>query len=184
MKRVFKFDPQSPPARYHDYSDNNIMALAKIEAREKAENNPSYLNLARKFGVMIKVYESEINFGSYHLIYHREGMSLQSFTKRKWYFRYLTAIAQVKVPRKAVELFTYNYLDVDEKEIRKKHLKDRLTAAKASITKIMLAMGNAKASWIQLFPIEDSEDWQKVVQKLKEKQIIVRDLESEIKKLS
>ena len=86
-----------------------------------------------------------------------EGLPWHTRNRFTWYFKYRTALLQVKYPHYHVEMYWGNE-DAEGKSLA--HiLKDRIAGKKRMITKITNNMELAKKHWDSLFPIEEDRLW-------------------------
>lgn len=84
--------------------------------------------------------------------------------KYDWYFKYRSALLQVKYPRYVVE-FHWGHKTANGKSA-KDLLTNRIRSKKAKITEYTNKLSKAESSWTFLFPIEDDLQYQKCVFKI------------------
>lgn len=144
----------------------------------------------RLYLVRVKVriwrYDGVNNFGNRTLLYENENFNVKDFVRRKWFFRYLQAKAQVETPKQLVVVESISYVSPDRDAVLLKVLKNRLAAAKASRTKISTTINRAveEVATVSLFPVsEDDPNHIKAIAHLKEKEILIKSLEAEINEL-
>ena len=97
--------------------------------------------------------------------YFRDDMTVQFYSRWRWYFEYRAALLKVEYPKSFVQLNqgNYEYILPDD-ELRLK-LENKIRAAKGKITEFNRRLTNLSNNWNELFPIEQHPDWTKIVQK-------------------
>lgn len=111
-----------------------------------------------------------------------EGLRLRQITDRWWFFRRVACKMQLEEPLKIFDFVITRSVSRENKEAYlAKKMRDKVTAAKATVTKIDNAITAAKQNWNSLFPIEDDDAYQKAQAKLFAKRRDLADLEREYK---
>lgn len=123
--------------------------------------------------VTIKVKQThQATIEDYLLILKWDNLPWAVRTKWNWYFRYRAALAQVHHPRCIVE-FSWGNQPAQGKQL-KQIRKERLSRAKAAVTKIKNQLAGAVREWNSLFPIEEDNAYKKAIAKMERK---IADLE-------
>jgi len=91
--------------------------------------------------------------------------------KYQWHFRRVAAIHQLQEPRRVFGFEISRHRSEQEAIVsERKHLRDKITSAKAKITQAQNELARLRAGWKELFPIEQHPKWQATEKKLREKQ--------------
>lgn len=85
--------------------------------------------------------------------------------KWNWYFRYRTALLQVKYPKYNVEM-TWGNEPMPKGDQHRKSLENKLIARKRKITEYQSKIFLARSAWTGMFPIESEPWWPEVTDKL------------------
>lgn len=98
-------------------------------------------------------------------------------TKWDWYVKYRAALAQVQHPRLLVEL-AWGSAPATGRQLAR-HRQNVRRAKKAKISEITNKLGQARAHWHNLFPIEQDPLWDRAVAKLDRLKAELLELENE-----
>jgi len=104
--------------------------------------------------------------GGNPVIWHSAGFVFMNFMKWKWFFEYVAAVYKIKNPRHRVQIETGSIIIVPPLEHRMMNLKNKITGAKAQITKWQNAVKLFENNWDQLFPYTDDPNYKKAKQKI------------------
>lgn len=119
-------------------------------------------------------------------VYRRQwqGLRLQQLTGRWWYFKRRAALAQLEFP-KAEFRFVISKTASSEERSRflAKKCRDKLAAAKATLSKVNMAIEKYKSEWLSLFSIEDDETYMKLIEKKKQTEQSIIEIQAEMQKL-
>ena len=99
--------------------------------------------------------------------------------KYKWYFEYRAALLKVKYPKYKVNHDWGKYKKDGKSKLQ--HLKSKESAARGQVTKIKNDLSKAEKNWNKLFPITDNIMYRKKVEKLKDKQVQLEQIQNQIK---
>lgn len=93
------------------------------------------------------------------------GLRWEVRKKYNWYFKYRSALLQVKYPKMKVEYIWGNEpaTGITLEQIRQ----NKIRSKKSKITEYYNKLTKAKLEWNNLFPIEDDIDYKKAVAKIK-----------------
>lgn len=102
------------------------------------------------------------------------GLKWQLRLKYDWYFKYRSALLQVKYPRFEVQTYWGHEPATGKtlEEIRQSKIK----AKKAKITEYKNKIEKARKNWQNIFPIEDDTYFQKAIEKIKRLEFEVKSL--------
>lgn len=134
----------------------------------------------KRYNAVIKLYDTPYKSSGAHLITGWTNLRFSTFVRFKWYFRYRAALVQVEHPKQFVELFEWSVIvDEDENE-KRRHLRAKITSAKAKVTEISNKIERAKQQWQSLlFPIENEPAYISAMEKLNQKKFDVVRLTAE-----
>lgn len=98
------------------------------------------------------------------------GLRFELLMKYQWFFRRVAAINQLEHPRRVFG-FEINRYESQEQAAAsaKKLLANKIVSAKAIITKCENELANLRASWNEIFPLEQHPKWQATEKKMNEK---------------
>lgn len=119
--------------------------------------------------------------GSKKTVYYRKDLPYEVAIKWHWYFKYRAALIQVNNPRWYVELTSGSHEFVMPIEEKRRLLKDKITAKKAKITKVINEFERVKREWVSIFPIEQDHRYEPTVLKIEELKNELKSLEFEYK---
>lgn len=97
--------------------------------------------------------------------YFKDDMAMDFYLRWEWYFKYRSALLQVKSPKAFVELIHGSYDFVLPETEYKQKLENLIRAAKAKITKCDNDIQLARDNWNEIFPIDLHPDWKRALQK-------------------
>ncbi len=93
-----------------------------------------------------------------------EGLPWAVRCKWGWYFKYRSALLQVKYPRYEVQM-TWGNEPATGKSLQQ-ILKQKISAKRGQLTKFRGLLHQARMNWTELFPIDHEPDYQKAVAKI------------------
>lgn len=93
------------------------------------------------------------------------GLRWELRLKYDWYFKYRSALLQVKYPKFEVQTF-WGHVPANDKTLEEVR-QSKIRAKKSKITEYKNKLEKAKANWSSLFPIEDDIFYKKAVEKIK-----------------
>lgn len=137
----------------------------------------------RLFGCHIMLHNHDYHGSDAHLIKTFNGLKFEIFNKYKWYFRYLTALHQIRHPKRLVELREFSYQFVPTKDQETKRLKDLISGNKRILTLQLEKLEKLKSTWTQIFPIEDDERWKVAIDKVEKLRNKIASLEFQLKSI-
>jgi len=97
--------------------------------------------------------------------------------KYDWYFKYRAALLQVQHPRWQIQIKSSSEPAKDGALIRKNHFKNTISAKKRKITELNNEMRKLKENWNELFPIEEHVKYLPTVNKIKELECELRQIQ-------
>lgn len=99
------------------------------------------------------------------------GLRFELMMKYQWYFRYIAAQMQIQQPRRIFGFEVYRLKSSEEVNlIEKKRLVDKIRSANAKITQAENELAKLRASWNEIFSLEEHPKWEATQRKLTEKQ--------------
>lgn len=137
----------------------------------------------KKYGCKIILHRQQYYGSEGKLLHYWNDLSFKTFIKFQWYFQYRAAMVKVEHPRQFVELATFQYDYVPKADEIKKRLQDKLKSAKAKRTEWGNKVERYKAGWNSLFPIEEDPNYKNAMDRIKEKEQSIIDLETQISAL-
>lgn len=141
--------------------------LRIFETDFKYGNEPIELNCLYNLAIV-----SYYNWEGCHRILEREwtGLRFELMMKYQWYFRYVSAHLQIQYPKRIFGFEVYRLHSPEEvRAVEKKRLVNKIRSAKAKITEAENELSKLRASWVEIFPIEQHPKWQATQKKLAEK---------------
>lgn len=94
------------------------------------------------------------------------GLKWELRLKYDWYFKYRSALLQVKYPK--FQVYTYWGNEPATGKTLEEIRQGKIRAKRSKITEYKNKLKKAELSWSSLFPIEDDIDYQRAVQKIKQ----------------
>lgn len=140
-------------------------------SRNKIDQEYSYY-------VNIKVYDKDIPSGNIIEYYKWDNMKFNQRVKWNWYFKYRTALLQVKYPRKYIAFI--HGKEIATKKTLENILKDKISGKKRSITKVKNIIKEIENNWMNLFPLEDQPEYKLIKCKLVRLEEELQELQNEI----
>lgn len=111
-----------------------------------------------------------------------EGFRFTTFNKYMWYFRYRAALFQILHPRWKIDTF-WGGKPIPRRGHNIKHLKGKIAARKAHLTKYKNILYNLKANWCEIFPIEENPRYINSINKINSSALELKRLENEYEAL-
>jgi len=114
-----------------------------------------------------------------------DGLSNQLLIRYRWYFEYRQALLKVQYPKNKVLLEHFRYQPESQSEIEQSVLRvqNLIVARKRKITEVSNKLKEAKASWTELFPLDQHPNYQKAMEKLFRLRQEKAEYEAQLKKL-
>jgi len=137
----------------------------------------------KRFGIKILLHRKDYHCSDSTLLKHLDGFTFERFNRWRWYFRYLEARFQIENPRRLVELQIFNYTHLNEKEVHRINLKNKLRSAKAKVTEWTNKIERFRQGYNELFPIEEYPPYQRAIAKVEAKKVRVEELTKELASL-
>ena len=131
----------------------------------------------KKWGCYIKLHRLPFFAADSQLVYRWDNYKFAQYMKWKWYFRYRAALLQIKHPKQAVEIVDFNWT-ISDKEIEKIAFKNKLTKAKADLTKWENKLNEFIANWNLLFPYTDDPSYKSTLVRIEEQKNKLQELEA------
>lgn len=116
-------------------------------------------------------------------VYHNKDFPFELFMKWRWYFDYRAALYKVQHPRHTVDVFWGSYDFVPPAEQQIKDLKNKIISQKRKITEYKNKIKSWEKSWNKLFSIQDEDFYKKATEKIKRKEVELRESEEKMKAL-
>ena len=107
-----------------------------------------------------------------------DKLTMELRKKYDWYFKYRAALLQVKYPKYEVEQRWGTYPKFSDEELKQIERKNKIAGYKRMITKITNAINKTRAEWNDIFPLEDHPSYIKAVNKLKDYECKLKNIDN------
>lgn len=132
---------------------------------------------AKRWGCYVKLHRLPFFASDSKLVFTWDNYTFSQYMRWKWYFRYRAAMLQVQHPKQAVEIIEFHW-NLSDKEIEKIAYKNKLVAARATLTKLEDKVAAFVANWNLLFPYENEPSYQAALLRIEAQKVKVQELEA------